>query len=508
MDAEDKTSIAERPNIQELLSSMQKSNQQAGGNAPAAPVQEKEDRTEIMSGSELPDFASLFGGQANEGNDATVEMSNPLFSGNRDFGLPAKPAGPAQGAFVEDDLATQEINNDVIQQSIQHVQNQMRVGAPAEEDDPRTEIVDPPNLDAMHAPRPSRPSQPSQHHLAANTGPTPPPGSGARSSSSSGPMGQGLSGGNSSPFGATPAPIGGSPAGGGGANPGHEGPWKLQTNFGLTYEFADNKSLRNWLDSRDELEGYKLSADGNDFLPLNEWPQVQKNSPRSSANRNMASGGNRTLGGMAPAGGGGSAPAPPPRRSGSIPGSPFTTANPAVTGPPVAGTTQKEKINPNESYKPPKRDSSIANIALWGVFGLLVVAALALALHLGDVITLPGLDGGSSEAPEEVNRFPQAAPAAAGGVVDEERSNEEAEARARRNREEVNRMIRSAEEDIETNRLSSALERLERAQALDPNRIQLFDLKADVHEKLGQTDRAEQMRQRAQELRAGAPVRE
>ena len=90
------------------------------------------------------------------------------------------------------------------------------------------------------------------------------------------------------------------------------------------------------------------------------------------------------------------------------------------------------------------------------------------------------------------------APAVAG-----EEDPEEAAARARRAQEEVDRILQSAREDIETNRLSSALDRLNRAQAIDGQRIQIFDLKAEVHERLGEADKAEEMRQQARRLRSG-----
>lgn len=44
--------------------------------------------------------------------------------------------------------------------------------------------------------------------------------------------------------------------------------WKLKTNFGLVYDFPDTNSLRSWLSARDDLSGYKLAAEGEDFKDL------------------------------------------------------------------------------------------------------------------------------------------------------------------------------------------------------------------------------------------------
>lgn len=66
---------------------------------------------------------------------------------------------------------------------------------------------------------------------------------------------------------------------------------------------------------------------------------------------------------------------------------------------------------------------------------------------------------------------------------------------------EVNRLLEIARDDMESNRLASALERLERAQGLDPERIEPYEMKAEVHEELGEMDEAEEFRERAEELR-------
>jgi predicted Zn finger-like uncharacterized protein len=88
----EKTSVAQAPNMQELLRGMQQ-----GGAGAGAPQEEDVAKTEVMSGAELPDFGSLFGG---DGPDQTTEMQNPL--------------APGGVLSAEDDLATQELTGDKV----------------------------------------------------------------------------------------------------------------------------------------------------------------------------------------------------------------------------------------------------------------------------------------------------------------------------------------------------------------------------------------------------------
>ena len=528
-DPGEKTSVAQAPNMQELLRGMQ---QGGGGAAP----EEEAAKTEVMSGAELPDFGSLFGG-AGESPDQTTEMQNPL--------------APGGVLSAEDDLATQELTGDKVRESLDHLRNQANNAPPlGGGDDDATQIAAPPNLDnlpspgaggAPPSPSPSADPAPPQRRASAPTGPTPPP--------TSGPQGMGSTPNQPPPSSeaampgsgaASPPPAGGSD----GPDASHEGPWKLKTNFGLTYEFADNDSLRNWLSSRDELDGYELSGDGENFYPLDQFPQVQSNGAgRSGANPQTASSGRQAPmpGGLGATGSGpvnspsqggpssgpmgsgpmGSGPlrnpsspggqAAPPRTT-STPGSggsPFmTAASPAVGGngpqPGQQGAVDdgKEKINPNEQFKPPSRDSAALNVVLWGAFGILVVAALVLALQLIGVIDIGVMeflgadDDGEEVAVVEEVEEPQ--------EVAEEPEEEEADDGDDLYFERVNQLLESAEQDIDSNRLSSALDRLDSAAGLDPDRPRIYELKAQVHETLGEEEVAEELRERAEELRQAA----
>ena len=494
----DKTSIAERPNIHELLNSMNQ-NQAAAQNA-SPPVEDEVAKTEVMSGAELPDFASMFG---DGGGDQTIEMSNPLGSG----ALPG-----LGGAAEEDDLHTQELSPDIVQKSLQHLGGRPAGGPPAMPGDggPATEIAPPPVVEqAMPAQR-----------LSASAEPTPPPaGAPAFGASPSAPQASGSSPGMTAPS----APAGG-------VDGTHEGPWKLQTNFGLTYEFADNKSLRTWLASREDLNGYKLSS-GGEFFPLSEYPQFSPGggAAQRSGNFSVASSGAQApMPGMGPAptspAGSGASPAMP-SQSGSSPAmsppgaapaspggaptpapqpaSPFMTAGMPAVGQKPPAPQGREKIDPNAGFRPPSRDSNALTMVLWGVFGLLGLVAVALGLHLGGIINFPALGG--AESPESVAPAPAPAPEPAAA----EAAPAEAAAATPNpdRRAEVDRILEDARVDIESNRLTSALDRLETARMLDPDRVQIYDMSAQVHEKLGQTDKVEAMREQARKLRSqgGSP---
>ncbi|WP_230467117.1 hypothetical protein [Lujinxingia vulgaris] len=500
----DKTSIAERPNLHELLNAMNQNKAAAQNPAPA--VEDEVAKTEVMSGAELPDFSSMFG---DGGGDQTIEMSNPMASG----------ALPGLGAAAEeDDLHTQELSPDIVHKSLQHLGARPASAPPSMPDEggPATEIAPPPVVEqAMPAQR-----------LSASAEPTPPPaGAPAFGASPAAPSASGSSPGMAAP--AAPA---------GGVDAAHDGPWKLQTNFGLTYEFADNKSLRSWLASREDLNGYKLSS-GGEFFPLSEYPQFSPGggaATQRSGNFSVASSGAQApMPGMGPAptsptGSGaspampsqsGSSPAmTPPAAAPSVPGgaptpapqpaSPFMTAGMPAVGQNPPPNQGREKIDPNAGFRPPSRDSNALTMVLWGVFGLLGLVAIALGLHLGGIINFPALGGGAGA--ENVAPSPAPAPSAAPAAAPsaEEAAAQEAPAAPDPDqRAQVDRILEDARVDIESNRLTSALDRLETARLLDPDRVQIYDMSAQVHEKLGQQDKVEEMREQARKLRSqgGSP---
>ncbi len=546
----DRTSIAQKPNLKNLLNSMKsaEANTDEGG------------RTEVMSGDNVPDFNSLLGNMP-EG-DKTVEMSNPLMDEEFRRAMlgqtaAAKEAAAANATSSEDELMTQELTSDLVNASLEGLRDQAR-GAPIEEEEELATQIAPP----LEIGEPPSGSPSFQQRISAPDGPTPPPGQEQRSSSggplspptqpvpqvieppqssSSGPATRfpttppvdrlesspGSPAGTPPPratgFGSTPVPAGAS-----GADPNHQGPWHLQTPFGIVYNFQDMQGLRNHLEPKDSLEGYRLSVDGMTFFGLEEFPQVQVDQLRRSGPRQtIASGPQAAIpehvsatGPQPEVGPGSSGPQPRPGPgpggpgpvgSGPQPGvgqgfpggpaparSPFTTANQAVAGP---GPNQpRQLIDPNAAVGPPSRGKSqrILNFFLWLLLLVLVVVAFGLALHLGGIVDLFGEE-------EQVQPTTQVVVPEVQEEVEEERPEEDPET-AEEIRERVDRLLSEAEAEIEANRLPRAMSQLERVIQLDPNRIQAYTMLADLHETFEEHEEAEVMRERARRLREGLPL--
>jgi hypothetical protein len=285
-------------------------------------------------------------------------------------------------------------------------------------------------------------------------------------------------------------------------NPNHAGPWKLQTNFGLTYEFPDTKGLKSWLSNRDELDGFTLSADGENFLPLDSFPQLKASpaSLRRSGQFAAQSGLHAN-----PLAAGPAQPAPAqtgPSASGLIE-SPFSTASgqaafqerAPLPPPPAAATGPKIDTS---TYRPPSRDDKW-NVVIWALAGILLVVAAALVAEVTGVYPVKELLFGAEKSAPMV--APQQPIATSGQQeADDEEVETEAQRRARL-REQVDRILDDAEVDMASNRITSAIERLNTARTLEPQRVRVYERLAEAHEKLGQNEQAEAMRETAQELR-------
>lgn len=287
-----------------------------------------------------------------------------------------------------------------------------------------------------------------------------------------------------------------------GPDPGHHGPWKLKTNFGLTYEFPDTRSLRSWLSSREELDGYQVSADDGDaYYTLDKFPQLDR-----SSGRQMMPSGNFS---MPASHGSGLTQAPrldsPPPSAASASGlnrapayqsglhqepqSTVTNANTTARGPRVSG-----------EYKPPSRDSGYKGV-LWFVFFLLLLVAVAIALQTFGVVDLVKLVKedvlGQKPAVEAVQQPAQPANDGAAEQPPVDPAALEAEQEA-----EAQRLLKDARRLIEGNKLPQAMGKLETTANLVPDNPEVYELMADVHTRLGAADEAEKATAKAEELRA------
>jgi hypothetical protein len=267
-------------------------------------------------------------------------------------------------------------------------------------------------------------------------------------------------------------------------DPAHDGPWKLKTNFGLTYEFTDTKSLLNWMSSRDELDGYTLSADGQTFLPIQEFPQVMVRNKRSGATQAMRA-----------------QVAPPAAAAdqGFGPGPGFGQDQGFQQGPPRP-TSPSKVIQPKVQLQ--SRDANATKV-LWAMFFIMVPVALALVLHAGGVINVKALLGLEAPAPQqpappapEVAKEPTPPPAQDTPPAPAELTAEQ--------KAQVDALVEDARIALKNNKLRDASDKLDTARQLDANRFEIYDLQAEVFDKIGDKDKAEATRQEVLKLRSAA----
>lgn len=301
-----------------------------------------------------------------------------------------------------------------------------------------------------------------------------------------------------------PAP--GSPPSGGQIvrpDPDHAGPWKLKTNFGLTYEFPDTRSLKNWLNSRDELTGYSLSADGSNFFALSEFPQVG-NRAVSGPSQSIASSGLIPQPDQLPP-----MPSDPQQpqsepqnesRNDSAQQSPQTPGFGSPNRGFGSGRFQPLPENPDtpglgapvsNEFQPPSREARY-NGLLWIIFFALLAVCIVVALQTFEIYDFKALLGSSDDTTEWVDPDP-VIPAVA---PDEQPDFEETDS------SEIDRLLDEASREIRENRLQSALDRIKTVRMLEPDHLQAIDLAIEAHEKLGQSERADELRQRAETLRS------
>jgi flagellar basal body-associated protein FliL len=493
------------------------------GGAPGGgpPQQEEEGATEIMSGDSIPDFASMFNG-GGPPEDGTVEMQNPLELLQK-AGWNA-PGGGAPGVGApEEDGATEIVSADMVFGGGPPPGGQQAGGAPAPgQPRPRSktqfggwnaqDVAAAGAQQAQPAPQQPAPQQP------ALSPPQPAGGFGG------GDPFAGVDMGGPVPTPEQP-PAPAAPAAAAGPNPNHQGPWKLKTSFGLTYEFQDTKSLLGWMSSRDDLSGYSLSEGTESFYPIEQFPQVMGQ---------LSGAGARSLSGQVGAVSPTPAPAPAGGQAGGFGGQPgggfggqpggfggqpggFGDAaggqpggfggQPGGFGGPMGGAEPPrqpgQKIENNE-FKPPSKSKgkslTAILVALFLVFG---GVAIVFSLHLAKIIDIKALISGEPaqvEQPEQPSGVEAKAPddgaEAAGGDEVEEPEIDEA------TKKEVDQMISDARDELENNKLMSALSKLKTAKMLDPNRFEVYDMLADVHEQMGEADKAAEVREEVKKLRA------
>lgn len=319
-----------------------------------------------------------------------------------------------------------------------------------------------------------------------------------------------------------------------GPDPTHEGPWKLKTNFGLTYEFADTKSLLSWMSNRDDFDGYTLSGGNNNFFPLSAFPQIadrvgdklgaasssasQANGAQSNAaapaqqQQRQQSGPQQGVPSQGGFGGGGS--------FNDFPSPPSSSPSPSQQGGQGPQRTQRSKHSTmpptpvvNNESKLPSRDAKW-NKVLWALFVVLFVGCAILVAQISGVINIKQMLGISQPQQTTPAPTPTTPPAAAareqptsdtpapngeGGAEEAATAEVTPEQRA-----QVNKIIEDAQRAMENNKFSSARRKLETAAQIDPERFQIYDALSEVYGELGESDKAERARKKAQTLRQDA----
>ena len=337
----------------------------------------------------------------------------------------------------------------------------------------------------------------------------------------------------------------------------HQGPWRLKTSFGLNYDFADLKSLLNWMANRDDLDGFTLSADGSQFLLINDFPQIasaldmpaRPAAPRSRV-PDAPMGTSPSMRASVPSFGPTPVPSNRPgahRPSGSTPvyesappSQPSFGASPAYAHPPVTGFGP----NPAGHYNaPPRAEHAPQTIAppsyqlptsqdakwhklLWVIFFVLFLGCVGLGLQISGIVNFQQILGPVialvTNDPDPPTFSPRDTPSVAPPAI---RANKEAAEHAQDQAEsdehvaqeipelspeqerQVTILVEEARQSLKQTKLGRAYDKLTTAQKIDPSRFETYDLLAEVYDEMGQSEKAAEMRQEVSLLRHKAMAR-
>lgn len=539
----------------------------AGFGAPSqAPADDDGDlATEVISGDSLPNFAGgMFGGGAPPSRppeeDGTVEMENPLKFLSQGGSLPGMGGGlggdvsetydPTQ--VVSADMASalgglggpaaspfgappSQGGDDALRTEIVSAEDAAASfgfggGAAASGDNAMTEVVDPHSV--FNAPA----SPPAQNHNPFGGPPAMPsfanqPAAHPQQPQPSTPLFGGAPPATPSSFGDAPglqglqSPMGdpGQPGLGGvpgasidslppvGADPNHQGPWKLKTNFGLTYEFQDTGSLLGWMANKDDFTGYTLSVGDEDFHPLGDFPQIsagvsgKPSNPEAVAPPVEQPAAGAHGGALDPFAG-----APAPAQFGGFGSGGFDGVGgmPQHQQPRSPGPTPQAPAASGLPAHPTSGGGS--SVILWVVFGILFIAVSLLGLQITGVVDFKAMLGGGAPAPVE-----QPAPVASPGndepTGDVDEPGDEAVAApdgageegvmSAEDRTHFNELIEMARTSMSEKKYQSAKGTLEKAKMIGPGELPVYTLLAEVHEKLGEEDLALEAKKKAEDIR-------
>ena len=310
-------------------------------------------------------------------------------------------------------------------------------------------------------------------------------------------------------------------------DPSHQGPWKLKTDFGLTYEFQDKVSLLNWMSGRESLDRYELAAGHGEFFPWALFPQVQSALERAKVPAAApAALGNALQVPRAPAfpvgAPLGERAAPRPDQAATP--ERFEAPAPLIPAMPEAGSYNASAPLPsinaitaqNQAIPSSNRSESKWNILLWALFVMLAVGCLALAAQIFGVIDFKALLKLSPEATTTAQEIEAIAPEASSEPAEvaprrDELSPAEPQTRgapgaplievSEEDRERAVTLLDAAHLEFKANHLVAARDKVEAALVLDPTLGAAYLLLVEIYERTGQREKANQTQDKLRALR-------
>lgn len=271
----------------------------------------------------------------------------------------------------------------------------------------------------------------------------------------------------------------------------HDGPWKVKARHGLSYEFPDTASLREWMVERENFDNLRLSPDGTNYFELSSFPQVA-DLVRSGGDGGASGFGQPT----------GERPRPGPGRSRGTPATPPAPPSESATreekAAEPAGADWSQALRSAGTARP---ERSVWTRALYPILFVLILVAGGIFLDISGLYPVgrmvPGISSTAESEPSESSSSGRA------GAAEEEPTDSEGhseETRSGEERSHVDRVLDSARDAIEKRRWQSAIDNLKAAKLLAPKNPETYFLLAEVYEQLGQGDRAEENRERAENL--------
>jgi hypothetical protein len=298
-----------------------------------------------------------------------------------------------------------------------------------------------------------------------------------------------------------------------GVDPDHEGPWQLQTDFGLTYEFPDTQSLNEWLENRDSLAGYELAMKGEEFHELESWPQValdESDSAEDIAEQIDASDEDSVvdIGEMEDDNTSGGGPEDIFAKStfGQASGEDKAeTAEPDAENneATVAATPTVESDSDSAfssevedmTYSPPSREDRWDKVLnfIYPLVPVLFILMLLLLVEATGMYDIRGaVLGTSGDKNASVTDNAKGVQPGNNDVGEEESKNEL--------QLHVDKLIEDARRARDENRLQTALETLKKAEQIDSSRPIIFKMMSNIYEKFGQDKQAEKAEEKYQAL--------